>query len=349
MTALPDPSPAASDQTSTARDSSPWTGRIDGDGPGHARWHQRIADAGDPGRGHAVDAPHVALVGFRSDEGVRRNAGRVGAADGPEALRHALSPLALHGPCADGSVHLLDHGDAVTVGEALESGQAQAAERITAALDTPGNLFTIVLGGGHETAWATYQGLQASRRLSTARPRPRVGVLNLDAHFDLREAPRPTSGTPFGQMACAEQEQGRALQYAVLGIAEPSNTGVLFERARQIGARWMTDLEVLRGGAPAVIEFVEQFCADLDVLHLSIDLDVLPASVAPGVSAPAGLGVDPGLIALAVSTAATTGTLAVLDVVELNPHLDQDQRTARTAARLIDLALTQDLGSRATA
>src|SRR5690625_7090679 len=72
---------------------------------------------------------------------------------------------------------------------------------------------------------------------------PRWGVLNLDAHFDLREEERPTSGTPFAQIAAAEREAGRALDYAVLGIAESSNTAVLFERARALGVRWMTDLE----------------------------------------------------------------------------------------------------------
>src|SRR5699024_1423972 len=81
------------------------------------------------------------------------------------------------------------------------------------------------------------------------------------------------------------------------------------------------------------------FAHDLDVLYLTIDLDVLPAAVAPGVSAPAGLGVETALVAAAVRAAAATGTLALLDVVELNPALDIDGRTARTAARLVDLAV----------
>src|SRR5699024_6607664 len=86
----------------------------------------------------------------------------------------------------------------------------------------------------------------------------------------------------------------RALDYAVLGIAESSNTAVLFERARALGVRWMTDLECAEAGAVGVRSFVEDFAHDLDVLYLTLGLGVLPAAVAPGVSAPAGLGVGPG-------------------------------------------------------
>ena len=349
---------AAPDTPGTGPSPSPvgpegsWRGRVDGDGPEHARWHQRVRSAtdspavltdvrGSRGPGPAPTAGgarqteagfQVSVLGFRSDEGVRRNRGRIGSADGPAALRGALAPLALHE-----RISILDHGDAATAGEDLEAGQSEAAALITGALDDPGTDLTVVLGGGHETAWASYRGLMASR--AVADHGPRWGVLNLDAHFDLREEERPTSGTPFAQIAAAEREAGRALDYAVLGIAESSNTAVLFERARALGVRWMTDLECAEAGAVGVRSFVEDFAHDLDVLYLTIDLDVLPAAVAPGVSAPAGLGVETALVAAAVRAAAATGTLALLDVVELNPALDIDGRTARTAARLVDLAV----------
>lgn len=322
--------------------SSLWTGRHDGAGAKHMRWHEAVTIVQEPAAqedGRTVD--HVGLLGFSTDEGVRRNHGRVGAAHGPAALRRALAPLALHGELAAGEVAVRDYGDVVTEGEALEAGQALAAQSITEVLDAPGSRLTIVLGGGHETAWSSYQGLMSSRHM---RPRgdqvPRWGVLNLDAHFDLRDEPLPTSGTPFLQMAEAEQSSGREpLNYAVIGIAEPANTGELFAQARRLGARWMTDVACDEAGAAGIREFVEKFTADLDVLYLSIDLDLLPASAAPGVSAPAALGVATPLVVAAVQAAAASGKLRLLDVVELNPSLDEDARTAKTASRLIDEAL----------
>ena len=325
----------------TDRSTSPstgWSGRHDGDGPEHARWHQAVQlVSGAPGADPDPAADHVTVLGFRTEEGVRRNRGRVGAADGPAALRRALSPLALHGPLARGEVGLHDLGDAETVGEDLEGGQAAAAALTSAALDRAGSRLAVVLGGGHETAWSSYLGLVGSGL--GPRAGQRWGVLNLDAHFDLREEPRPTSGTPFAQMAAAEQQVGRELRYAVLGIAEPSNTGVLFAKAEQLGVRWWTDQQCLEAGAEGIARFVEEFAAELDVLYLTIDLDVLPAAVAPGVSAPAAYGVPLPLIAAAVRAAACSGKLVLLDVVELNPSLDIDGRTARAAARLIDDAV----------
>lgn len=297
-----------------------WSGRIDGDGPEHARWHQRVS-TGEP------TGPHVALLGFASDEGVRRNEGRVGAAKGPSSLRRALSSLALHGGLGDGSLGLHDLGDVVVEGEGLEVGQSALGERVASALGREGNVLTVVLGGGHETAWGSYLGLAGATP-----PALRFGVLNLDAHFDLRDAERPSSGTPFLQMARACEAAGLPFCYGVVGISEHSNTRALFERADELGVDYLLDVDCT---AERVAEFVANFAAGLDVLYLTVDLDVLPASVAPGVSAPAALGVEPRIVVAAVRAAAETGKLRLMDVVELNPDLDVDDRTARTGARLV--------------
>jgi formiminoglutamase len=63
-----------------------------------------------------------------------------------------------------------------------------------------------------------------------------------------------------------------------------------------------------------VSEFVEEFLALIDVLHLSIDLDVLPAAVAPGVSAPAGFGVPLDVMHAVCQQVAGSGKLALMDV-----------------------------------
>lgn len=324
-----------------------WAGRHDGEGAAHARWHDvvqvldELPDSAYDPRSAAQTVDHLALLGFCSDEGVRRNGGRPGAAEGPGALRAALAPLAVHGRLACEEIGVLDCGDAVTEGEGLEAGQQQAAQAVRAALDAEGCRLAVVLGGGHETAWASYCGLMESRVMTVRADgsRPRWGVLNIDTHFDLRRESRPTSGTAFLQMAEAEAAQGAELEYAVLGIAEPSNTGALFQEARRLGVRWMTDSECVEAGAVGIRRFVEDFAAELDVLYLTVDLDALPAAVAPGVSAPAALGVPVPEVSAAVRAAAGTGKLALLDVVELNPALDVDSRTAKTAARLIDEAV----------
>ncbi len=155
----------------------PWTGRFDGDGDGHRRWWQAVSpyapasfSALGPTSQQVGPASRPAvLLGFASDEGVRRNKGRPGAALAPAALRSALGPLAFH---LDREVS--DAGDVVVTNADLEGGQTRAGLAITAMLDA-GRL-TVVLGGGHETAFASYLGLAASggstRRPAAGHPEP---------------------------------------------------------------------------------------------------------------------------------------------------------------------------------
>ena len=340
----------------TTRSSPPdpagWSGRTDGDTPEHLRWHQRArqgiaheaaqqtpqnASRGDGQRGADQDTaaqtaptaqtaqtPAVELIGFSCDEGVRRNKGRVGASEGPDALRGALAPLAMH---ADFGIH--DAGTVVVPDRDLEGGQDTLGNEVARLLDT-GNP-VVVLGGGHDTAWGSCLGRARCERLRDGR----VGVLNLDAHFDLRQADEPSSGTPFLQMARADREAGRTFDYTVLGISEPNNTGVLFRTADELGVEHLTDEQCQPRHLDAVLEVVDRLVGRVDAIHLSIDLDVLPAAVAPGVSAPAGYGVPLETIQAVCHRVARSGKLVLVDVVELLPRMDVDGRTARAAARLI--------------
>lgn len=313
----------------------PWTGRFDGDGAEHRRWWQAVspyapgADSADiPQKAPPANSAEVpaVILGFASDEGVRRNKGRTGAALAPAAIRSALGPLAFH---LDRTVS--DAGDIVVSDGALEAGQVRAGHAITAMLDA-GHL-TVVLGGGHETAFASYLGVAGS---DAVRGGKRLGILNLDAHFDLRDEPLPSSGTPFLQMAGAEAAAGRAFCYAVVGISEPNNTRSLFNTADRLGVRYLLDEDCT---AERVRAFVADFLAGVDVLYLTIDLDVLPASVAPGVSAPAAYGVPLPVVSAACRQVAESGKLLHLDVAELNPEFDVDGRTAKVAARLVNTLL----------
>ena len=303
----------------------PWTGRFDGDGPEHRRWWQAVTPY-TRRRVQAAAARPAVILGFGSDAGVRRNKGRPGAAAAPAAIRAALGPLAFH---LGRDLH--DAGDVTVAGDALEAGQARAGLAISSLLDA-GQL-PVVLGGGHETAFASYLGVAGS---AAVREGLRVGVLNLDAHFDLRDEARPSSGTPFLQMARAEAAAGRELTYAVVGISEPNNTRALFRTAEDLGVDYLLDEDC---SSEAAHTFVAAFLAQVDALYLTIDLDVLPASVAPGVSAPAAFGVPLPVISAVCRQVAASGKLLHLDVAELNPEFDVDGRTARVAARLINTLL----------
>ncbi len=303
----------------TTKQAAAWQGRIDAEETGPSlRWHQRVQPFTSASQGG------VALIGFAVDEGVRRNGGRVGAALGPEAARKALANLPILG-----EPPLWDAGDIACTDGDLDAAQQALAQQMAQALAqgcTP-----LVLGGGHEVAWGSFQGV--------ARARPgaqRILIVNLDAHFDLRQAQAGNSGTPFRQIQEWCSAQGLPFIYRVLGISCYANTQALFERADALGVRYVLD-EALQTevGLQAALAALAPDLQACDAVYLTIDTDVLPGAVAPGVSAPAPLGVPLWCVEAVVDTVLASGKLVAADVAEFNPAFDRDGLTGKVVARLV--------------
>ncbi len=304
-------------------DKSLWQGRVDFDaGTRSQRWHQRISEP-------AADAPGSCLIGFASDRGVLLNQGRTGAAEGPNALRSALANLTAH---FDRPVY--DDGTVPCTGENLPACQAAFGDRVAARLEE--NHFVIGLGGGHEIGYASYRGVR--QWLDRHDPDARLGIINFDAHFDLRQpSPEATSGTPFYQIAQDCEQRGQPFHYACIGISEAANTPRLFDTAKALGVRYLRDLNCMDLHATP---FIRRFIGELDYLYVTVCLDVLPAGMAPGVSAPAAIGIQPAFLLHCLTEIQRCCQYApckwlMADIAELNPSYDQDNRTARLAARLV--------------
>jgi len=294
-----------------------WTGRVDiADGPSALRWHQMV-------RPLAADSPPgIVLIGFACDEGVRRNGGRVGAKDGPVAIRKALANFAWHHerPVYDAGDVRCDDGD-------MEGAQSRLAE-VVAGVISSGHR-PLVLGGGHETAWGTFQGIVA------AKPQSTVGVINIDAHLDLRADEPGHSGTPFNQIARWCQANNRGFHYVCIGVSKPANTAALIARARELHVVDWADSLLNPWELDIPLGNVVDIIGLCDTIHLSIDFDVLPAAIMPAVSAPASRGVPLEAIEMILSRVITSGKVVAVDVVELNPLFDIDGRGGRVAARLV--------------
>ena len=149
----------------------------------------------------------------------------------------------------------------------------------------------------------------------------------------------PTSGTPFYQNCEAVGKIDGGFQYFVLGIQQAANNKQLFDTAYRSGTTWMMaeDCDNPQQMAMLVREFIKQ----VDVVHLSIDLDVFSLAFAPGVSAPSPLGIAPSAILPSIAAIAHSGKLRLVDIAELNPEFDRDDQTASLAARLVEYLLRQ--------
>ena len=184
-------------------------------------------------------------------------------------------------------------------------------------------------------AFGSWSGL--AEHLSGQRA-PRIGIVNFDAHFDLRDPTHVhSSGTPFAQIAEQCAARGWPFRYACLGVSRASNTRALFARAAELNVLVREDHEIRESTLEYIGAELEAFAAECDALYLTLDIDVLPACEAPGVSAPAARGVRLELLEPLLERLKASGKLRLVDLAEINPEYDIDNRTAKAAARLIHL------------
>ncbi|MBX2876008.1 MAG: formimidoylglutamase [Saprospiraceae bacterium] len=299
-----------------------WSGRIDTERD--VRLHQQVSllDLNES----KAPKETATLLGFCCEEGVRRNKGRVGAADGPNALRKALGNFAWHFPS---SFRLIDAGNVYCQDGNLEAAQETLAIGVVQILAGAG--FPVILGGGHETAWGSYLGIR-----QLIGPKANLGIINIDAHFDLRTPnQQANSGTPFRQMADWAKKHDSNFSYLCLGINPTGNTSSLFAVADDLGVEYLTTDALSSLPQNSLPEQLQLFVQAHDYLYLSIDLDAFDAAFAPGVSAPASLGLYPLQVLPWLQYLAASGKLILCDVCELNPSFDMDQRTAKLGASLL--------------
>ena len=278
----------------------------------------------DPRVGHLLgtglrgsDTPAAVILGFPSDEGVRRNGGRVGAAMGPSAIRSALyrlTPDPRSQSFGDLLVRTRDLGDLEVSGD-VESDQQNLGDAIAPYIRE--NTFVVVLGGGHEASYGHFLGY--------VRAGEKPEILNWDAHADVRELAggKAHSGSPFRQ--ALQDPSGACRRYTVAGlqphVVAREHVAFVEQHGRVV---WRNDISPER---------IAQLYRSSDHPTLvSFDLDAVSESEAPGVSAPTPAGLTSDLWLEAAYLAGRSAAVSSADVVELNPVVDHHGRTARLAA-----------------
>jgi formiminoglutamase len=278
---------------------------------------------GDPA---ALLSGRAVLIGFPQDEGVRRNGGRVGAAEAPNEIRrwlYRLTPQDCQAEVTLLDLPPLDLGN-VRVSSALEETQAALAEIIAAVLQC--GAIPIVLGGGHETAYGHFLGY--------GRAHKQVGIINLDAHLDLRPPVdgKAHSGSPFRQALEHPTHPLRGEHYVCLG-AQPhsvSREHWLFAREQGCTVRWCSDVRHL---------LEQHFRVERDRLaragcsvYVTLDADVVQTAEVPGVSAINVAGLSGADVAACVRVMGMSPQVSSFDLVEINPRHDRDGQSARWGA-----------------
>jgi formiminoglutamase len=184
-------------------------------------------------------------------------------------------------------------------------------------------------------AYGHFKGLSKSLKSNS---KSRIGIINFDAHFDLRPLMNQAhSGTPFYQILT---EHSQRVDYFAIGIQKPSNSLELFEIARKNQVEYFFNYECNGIDFQTLTDRLAPFVEKNDYLYLSIDMDVFSSAYAPGVSAPSPMGLDPFFVCKTLQYLFHTQKVISCDIAELNPRFDSNQQTANLAARLVDFIIS---------
>lgn len=233
-----------------------------------------------------------------------------------EELRHLSQDMHMHNAEAIASVCQQTH-DAVR--KVMDDGER-----------------AVILGGDHSVALGS---VSASLYASD-----HVGVLWIDAHGDFNTPEISPSGNVHGMVVSAlmgkcppplliGERRLHADQIIMIAIRDldPAEKVAI----RQAGIKVMSMSEIDENGMADVMRAALRALGSVETIHVSFDMDSLDPSVAPGVGTPVSGGLTIREAHLIMEMLADDGRVRTLDLVEVNPILDERNRTAQVA---VDLA-----------
>ena len=286
-------------------------------------------DANDPRMGEIVSqdeadyaASEIVILGCPQDEGVRRNGGRIGAADAPNAIREQFYKLTTFNV----NKKVFDLGD-IRLRSTLEDTHDTMTAVVTQVLLDGKRI--IILGGGNDISYA-----DGCAMAEVYGPEWWIGV-NIDAHLDVRIADERNSGTPYRQLL----EGGHLLPAYFYEVAYQTHfaSPVYYNYISELGVNRIS-LELLRSREEADIELKElirsKFIGQSSSLNtfFGFDMDAVRSADAPGTSAPSPLGLRAGEFITLVKYAASLANTKIIEFTEVNPRFDADNRTTKLVA-----------------
>lgn len=261
------------------------------------------------------DATHV-IVGCPQDIGVRRNHGRPGAAQAPDAIRQFLYKLK---PPTDSSrVRLVDLGN-IDANQDLRLIHESLHKVVKKAL--AGGKTVMVLGGGNDISLPDAKAVHDVF--------PGYVAINMDAHLDMRRSGSIHSGTPYRNLIDNRNLDPKC--FWEIGIQPWANSPKYLDEAEALGVHIHTLGEIERTGKGHFFDSLFTML-DGDPLFAGLDMDCVRASDAPGVSAPSPVGFTAQDILNFAARCRSYGETALFEISEVNPEMDIDNRTARLAA-----------------
>jgi len=216
------------------------------------------------------------------------------------------------------------------------------ARMVADALD--GGRIPVVLGGDHSIAAGTVAGVSQHFRSKGSR----IGLIWIDAHADMNTPDSSPSGNVHGMPLACCLGKGPEELVNILGFApkvDPANVALVgirdvdeLERnsVRALGVRVFTMRDIDERGLRAVMDEAIRIASNGTAgIHLSLDMDFCDPADAPGVGTPVRGGATYREAHLAMEMICDSRRVVAMEVVEVNPVIDERNRTAYFAVELI--------------
>ncbi len=249
------------------------------------------------------------------------------ASETPDALRRAWKYFTTYNLDEEvdlSPLRVLDLGDVRQHVTDIAACHRNILEAMAAMREHHPHTLPLVMGGDHSITAMLVKGWKR------AHPEERIGILQLDTHFDLRslEDDGPTNGTPIRNLI--ESGTIRGEDVCNIGLHGFFNAKSLKEYADRAGVRYVTLKEARRRGVDkAVAEALDFLAGKVDTIYLTVDMDVLDTGVAPGAPASTPGGMRTEELFEAVRIAGTHPKVKAMDLVCLDPHRDVREVTVK--------------------
>ncbi|MEE8404761.1 MAG: formimidoylglutamase [candidate division Zixibacteria bacterium] len=265
------------------------------------------------------DDAEIVIIGCPQDEGVRRNNGRVGAAAAPDAIRQILYQCTAPPELTTGAI--VDLGN-IIIASALEETHDIHAKVVTKILADKKRL--IVLGGGNDISYPDCSGLSKVHK--------KILALNIDSHFDVRENKVRNSGTPYRQLL--EENIIRPENFFELAIQPFANLEIYWKYLKSKGVSIHTLEQLLKQGIKKTLNSILDKNKS-EAIFWGFDMDSVRSADAPGVSASYPTGLTAEEILSIATIAGQDSRSKILEISEVNPKYDIENKTAKLAAQII--------------
>ncbi|MBI5216993.1 MAG: arginase [Ignavibacteriae bacterium] len=211
--------------------------------------------------------------------------------------------------------------------------------------------FPLVLGGDHSIAIGTISGVAAHAH----KQKKKIGVLWIDAHGDFNTPETSPSGNIHGMPLAVCCGLGPKELTGVCGAfrkVQPQNVAIIGLRSidrkesdslLKQGLNLFTMGDIDKHGIHRVMKKAFQKIGDVDFLHVSFDLDSVDPVYAPGVGTPVKGGLDYREAHLIMEMIADSGRMTSLEMVEVNPILDNRNQSAEFAVELVQSAFGKSI------